>query len=307
MPDWQERITRETEPAVRVEHDLRYRLAEPLILGARTWCDLGCGNGVAAADALGGAFGGRAVLVDLEQPAVEAAAAEIGVADTVALTADLSQREDLARVREALTGGEGPRVVTCFEVIEHLPTFVPLVELLSELAEAGDATVLLSVPNDELWALENPYHETMWGEGAFAELRSVLPESTVVARQVELRGSAVAPEGGGGEVHLTVDVPDERAPTHFLAALGPQASAIHLHAAVSAVDLDERRRWEREREAGLAYLAEVQRQNDAFREELQGHYAELDARRRYIHELETKLGLPLSGEPQPDERPAPGA
>jgi 2-polyprenyl-3-methyl-5-hydroxy-6-metoxy-1,4-benzoquinol methylase len=307
MPDWQERITRETEPAVRVEHDLRYRLAEPLILGARTWCDLGCGNGVAAADALGGAFRGQAVLVDLEQPAVEAAAAEIGVADTVALTADLSQPEDLARVREALTGGDGPRVVTCFEVIEHLRTFVPLVELLSELAEDGDATVLLSVPNDELWALENPYHETMWGEGAFAELRSVLPEGTVVARQVELRGSAVAPEGGGGEVEVVVDVPDERAPTHFVAALGPQASAIHLHAAVSAVDLDERRRWEREREAGLAYLAEVQRQNDAFREELQGHYAELDARRRYIHELETKLGLPLSGEPQPDEQPAPGA
>ena len=65
MPDWQERITRETHPAVRVEHDIRYRLAEPLILGARTWADLGCGNGVAAADVLGGAYSGRAVLVDV--------------------------------------------------------------------------------------------------------------------------------------------------------------------------------------------------------------------------------------------------
>ncbi len=59
MPDWQERITRHTHPEVRVEHDLRYRLAEPLILGARTWADLGCGNGVAAGDVVGGAFARR--------------------------------------------------------------------------------------------------------------------------------------------------------------------------------------------------------------------------------------------------------
>src|SRR3712207_9525019 len=73
MPDWQERITRETNPAVRVEHDIRYRLAEPLILGARSWADLGCGNGVAAADVVGGMYPGRAVLVDIEQDAVDAA------------------------------------------------------------------------------------------------------------------------------------------------------------------------------------------------------------------------------------------
>jgi 2-polyprenyl-3-methyl-5-hydroxy-6-metoxy-1,4-benzoquinol methylase len=298
MPDWQERITRETNPAVRVEHDLRYRLAEPLILGARTWCDLGCGNGVAAAETLGGAFGGRAVLVDVEQSAVETASGELGIEDTVAVAADLTRPEDLARVREALTAGDGPRVITCFEVVEHLGTFVPLLELLSELAEAGDATVLLSVPNDEFWTIENPYHETMWGEGAFAELRSLLAPGAVVARQLQLQGSIVVPEGRDGDARATVEVhASEEVPTHFLAAMGPEAATLGVHAGVAATDLDERRRWERQREADNAFLAELQRQNDEFRAELQRHYREFEDWRRYIHELEGELGRPLSGEP----------
>ena len=45
MPDWQERITRDTEPAIRVEHQLRYSLAAPLVHASALWCDLGCGTG----------------------------------------------------------------------------------------------------------------------------------------------------------------------------------------------------------------------------------------------------------------------
>ena len=304
MPDWQERITRETNPALRVEHDLRYRLAEPLILGARTWIDLGCGNGVAAAEALGGAFDGRAVLVDVDADAVEAAANEIN-GDTTPLQADLTDREALARVREAILAGEAPRAITAFEVIEHLTTFVPLVELLSELAEQGEATVVLSVPNDDFWAIDNPFHATMWGEGSFAELRSILPEGAVVASQLALQGSAVVPEGQDGQ---SVDVPIEPSaegavPTHFLTALGPQAAALTVHAGVAQTDLDARRAWERQREADLAYMevlhrrvAELQAENDTFRAELQGNHKEFEDWRTYIHELEGKLGLPLSGD-----------
>ncbi|HEV2814010.1 MAG TPA: hypothetical protein VGW10_12230 [Solirubrobacteraceae bacterium] len=304
MPDWQERITRETNPAVRVEHDLRYRLAEPLILGARTWADLGCGNGVAAADAVGGSYPGRAVLVDAEEKAVQAAAAEVRAGETVPLVADLTDRDALRRVRETLLEGTGPRAVTCFEVIEHLTTFVPLVELLSELAEAGEATVLLSVPNDDFWAIENPFHETTWGEGSFAELRSLLPGGTVVARQLALQGSAVVPEGHDGE-RLSVPIqPDAEGavPTHFLAAMGPDAAALTAHAGVAQTDLDEQRAWERQREADLAHLealhahiAKLQAENDGFRAELQQNHREFEDWRRYIHELEGKLGLPLSG------------
>lgn len=307
MPDWQERITRETNPAVRVEHDLRYRLAEPLILEARTWADLGCGNGVAAAEAVGGMYPGRAVLVDAEERAVQTAAAELRAGETVPLTADLTERDQLQRVRETILAGAGPRAVTCFEVIEHLTTFVPLVEMLSELAEGGEATVVLSVPNDDFWAIENPYHETTWGEGSFAELRSLLPGGTVVARQLALQGSAVVPEGHDGE-KVTVPIhpsAEGAVPTHFLAAMGPHASALGVHAGVAQTDLDEQRAWERQREADLAHmealhaqLAKLQGENDAFRAELQGNHKEFEDWRRYIHELEGKLGVPLSGEPK---------
>ncbi|HEX2086105.1 MAG TPA: hypothetical protein VHF89_10515 [Solirubrobacteraceae bacterium] len=311
MPDWQERITRETNPAVRVEHDLRYRLAEPLILAARTWADLGCGNGVAAADALGGMYHGRAVLVDAEEKAVAAAAAEVRAGETVPLVADLTQREQLARVRDTLLEGEGPRAITCFEVIEHLRTFVPLVELLSELAEAGEATVLLSVPNDDFWALENPFHETMWGEGSFAELRSMLPGGTVVARQLALQGSAVVPEGHDRE-RLSVPIQptaEGAVPTHFLAAMGPEAHVLTAHAGVAQTDLDAQRTWERQRESDLAHMealhahiAKLQGENDRFREELRQNHKEFEDWRAYIHELEGKLGLPLSGQAEATPR-----
>ena len=41
MIDWQERITRETGAAIRVEHRVRYALAAPLIARAPLWADLG--------------------------------------------------------------------------------------------------------------------------------------------------------------------------------------------------------------------------------------------------------------------------
>lgn len=266
MPDWQERMTRETAPALRAEEDLRYRFAGPLVLGARTWADLGCGTGAAAAEVVGGMFTGRAVLVDADEAVLEPAAAAIAAADTLTLAADLADRDALARVRAALLDGPAPRTVTCFEVIEQLETFVPLVELLSDLAEAGEATVLLSVPNDELWALGRG--RTTWGEGSFAELRSLLPGTAVVARQLPLQGSAVVPEGRDGEKVTVALAPrgEGAVPTHFLAAMGPQAGALGVHAAVAQTDLDAQRAWERQREVDTAYLeAECKR----LREELE--------------------------------------
>src|SRR5436190_1252429 len=123
MTDWQERITRQTPPAIRVEHYARYRLVAPLVGRSETWCDLGCGNGLAATAGLDGARPERARGVD----------------------------------------------------------------------------VVLSVPNDAFWAIQNPHHQTMWSEGAFEELRRLLPESAVVMRQVALAGSAVVPLDSEGE------------------------------------------------------------------------------------------------------------
>ncbi len=284
MTDWQERITRETEPAIRAEHDLRYRFAAPLVLGSQTWCDLGCGNGLAAAAALGDAFAGRAVLADADPGAVQQATGTVHAGQVDGLTADLTDPAGLDSVRAALLAGDAPRAVTCFEVVEHLGTFVPLLETLVALAADHDTTTVLSVPNDAFWAIENPFHETMWSEGAFAELRTLLPDGAVLAHQVALAGSGVV-VGDEAQAHHVVDVALRAgAPTHFLAAFGPRAGELRGAVAVEQADLDEQRAWVRRRDSDLLHLI-----------------AERDDWRAYIHSLEDQLNLPRSGT---DERRA---
>ena len=276
MPDWHERLTRGTNPAVRAEHHLRYALAAELLRTAPVWTDLGSGAGVAAADALGGeAFGGPVVLVDLDADAVAEAARAVPAAATTAVQADLATDDGIARVREAVTAAGDGGLVTCFEVVEHLPTFVPLLELLTELAAGHGHTVVLSVPNDAFWAIENPYHLAMWGEGAFDELRRLLPAEHVVARQVPLAGSAVV-VGDGDAPPLqppAVAVGADRVPSHLLAAFGPRAGELHAAAHVTALDLQGQRRWERERESQLAH-----------------HEAELAELRAYVEGASAEFG-----------------
>jgi 2-polyprenyl-3-methyl-5-hydroxy-6-metoxy-1,4-benzoquinol methylase len=293
MPDWYERITQETPPDILAEHDLRYALVAPLIAESSLWCDLGCGNGIGAAAALAGRQpGGRVVLVDNDGEATAAAKRELGIADAVAITTDLASADGLARVREHVSGEEGT-VVTCFEVIEHLESFVPLVSMLGELVEGG-ATVVLSVPNDAFWNTRNPYHLAAWGEGAMAELRSVLPASHVVLHQVALSGSAVLPADGEEAFEIGVHARAAGPPTHFIIAMGARADRVQPGAQVAQVDVVAQRSWERQREAHLAVAeATIAKQSKFFEDT-----------RRYIHELETKLGLPLSGEGEDESPPA---
>jgi len=288
MPDWEERITRDTEPVLRAEHELRYELAAPLVAGSDLWCDLGCGNGVAGTRALAQGAPRRAVLVDVAADALEQARGALELDDVATVEADLATEDGVAKVRAALLerSGGGPSCLTCFETIEHLETFVPLVVMLAELAEEHGFTIVLSVPNDAFWGIENPYHQTMWGEGSFEELRRLLPAGHEVLRQVELRGSAVV--AGEDERELRVAVSPDGVPTHFIAAFGPATALLAPGARVTQADLDDQRRWERQREADLGYLPGVQRHVRWTSEE----FADW---RRYIHELETELGRPLSG------------
>jgi SAM-dependent methyltransferase len=252
MPDWQERITRDTKPSIRVEHDLRYAAAAPIVRGSSAWADLGCGAGVAAADALGDEALGRVILVDADADALDQAGRDLRARETVRVEADLSTEAGVAAVRAAL--GDTPGVITCFEVIEHLESFVPLVDALVELAAAG-WTVVLSVPNDAFWALENPYHHTMWGEGAFDELRRLLPADAAIAHQVPLDGSHLVLETFAGVLDVPAVAPRADAvPSHFIAAFGPQAGLLASRALAIPSDLDGRRTWERQRESTLAVL-----------------------------------------------------
>lgn len=301
MPDWQERITHETEPAIRVEHTLRYALAAPLVHASSLWCDLGCGTGVGAAQGLGGKLAARTLLVDVASDALEHARRELPGENVSAMQADLSTEEGTAAVAAALTeqADGGQATITCFECIEHLSSFVPLVSTLVRLAEQHGFTVVLSVPNDAFWSIENPHHQTAWGENAFEELRSLLPEDHVMLRQVVLQGSAVVRADADPELRpVPVELEPSGVPSHLLVAFGPERAGVAPEAAVAQVDMEAQRRWQRQREADLSLLKD-------YGTEIQAMSKELAEYRAYIHDLERRLGLPLSGEPQTDESRVP--
>lgn len=246
MPTWQDRITNRSEPATRVERELRYRYAAPAIASAKLWCDLGATGAVEVPDG----FAGEILFVNAADPPQGART----------LRADLNTQEGVAAVAAELQG-DGV-VVTCFGVIERLATFVPLLEMLDSLKKAS---VLLSVPNDALAG-----GPSAWGEGAFAELRSLLPVDHSIVAQLALAGSSIGAADG-------------RAPTHFIAAWG--VGTLDEARDVVAVDLAEQHGWVRRQEADLAYYR-------AAYEEL---HAEHDALVARLHELEQR----------PRELPAP--
>ncbi len=321
MSDWQERITHETPPAIRAEHELRYRLAASLILDSGRWADLGCGNGVAAAAALGAARPAHAVLVDVDERAAAGAARELGLPEDSALAADLTDPADLQRISDALLHEEGePPVVSCFEVIEHLASFVALLEWSSTLAQEHGATFLISVPNDAFWSLQNPHHLTAWGEGAFEELRGLLPTEQTLLRQVAVTGSAMVGWDAPAEAHeLAVTAGGEgTVATHFIAAFGPRHGELHTGALALQADMAAQRRWERQRENDLALMQKVAGEHEAEvqaldekiveqREELRERTVWFEEWRTYIHELERELGRPPAGSPEAIEQERSGA
>lgn len=254
MADPHQRLLRTAPPALAAERAARYRLAAPLIARSATWCDLGCGDGSAAAAALGeaGAPAG-AVLVDAEEGLAREAARAIGAAGAAAVGADLESPEGLAAVRDRVLVGEGERVVTCFGLLERVSVFVGVVELLVELATEHDATVLLSVPNTVELPGELPRNGTIWGESAFAELRRMLPVGHVLLRQIVLQGSAILPAGReeAPDAHVAAAA---AAPSHLLAAFGPGAASLSATSVLAAVDLRAQRAWEDTREAELRFL-----------------------------------------------------
>jgi hypothetical protein len=128
-------------------------------------------------------------------------------------------------------------VVTAFETIEHLEDFAETVEALIELSAERDATVVLAVPN-HAFAQATEGTRTSWDAGAFAELRSLLPEGHVVLHQLALRGSAVAQaDAAPGARAVEAEVDPAGAPVAFLAAFGPRAGDLGTAACVAQADL----------------------------------------------------------------------
>jgi trans-aconitate methyltransferase len=250
---WEERISPESDALLIGEHEARYRFARPAVEAADVWCDLGCGTGITSARAVRDVVPSDVVLVDADEEALaEAGRSYDGVA-VERRRVDLTSRADLDALAERLTAGGGRVVVTCFEVIEHLPDFVPVIEWMRALAEDG-ATVVISVPNDVFTAVKNPFHLTMWGSSTVEELRHLLPEDHVVAGQLALGGSVVAVDAddpAAVEVSATVRVTG--VPLQHLLAFGPDAGELRSSSVVVVTDVAAQRVWERQREVDNLY------------------------------------------------------
>jgi hypothetical protein len=89
---------------------------------------------------------------------------------------------------------------------------------------------------------------------------------------------------------VNIEPTAEPVATHFLVAFGPAAERLGGAAEVAEADLLEQRRWERQRESDSAHLQATE----------QWLRSELEDWRGYIHELERRLGLPLSGKQDPE-------
>jgi hypothetical protein len=112
----------------------------------------------------------------------------------------------------------------------------------------------LGVPNDATGDDGAAGRQTSWGEGAFAELRSLLPAGHVVWHQLALRGTAVVPAGHEGLHEGAVAVTDDGAPVAFLAAFGPEAQRLAPAVGVVQVDAEAERAARAAADAELAYL-----------------------------------------------------
>jgi hypothetical protein len=202
------------------------------------------------------------VLADLSADALGEAMRNLGRSDIDGRVVDLTSPIALDELRAALVDRPGPLVITCFEVIEHLPTITPLIGFLRAAADEG-ATVVMSAPNDVFSGVTNPYHVTAWGTTTFEELLQFLPADRVVSAQLSVEGTTIL-HGGGGEppASAPAPLPFEAAPFAFVVAFGPLAEELESVTSTSVLDSVNQRMWELQRATDLEYyrrrLAELE-------------------------------------------------
>ncbi len=256
---FEEYVSSESLPSIRAEHEIRYRAAFATLACGASWCDLGCGTGVASAAALPDNFAGDVLLVDRASSLLEEAAGNLPRLRVTRLLADLATRDGTALISEELAAPRWRQcTVTCFEVLEHLENVDPIISLFRELAFRGTCTVVLSVPNDAFTGVRNPYHLGKWGSSATEELAQLLPTPLVQARQLPLQGSyIVRADRPEREVPLSVRLDPAAEPSHFLLAFGPHSHRLAENGVLLQNDIAAQRAWERQREADLAYLRQL--------------------------------------------------
>jgi hypothetical protein len=184
---------------------------------------------------------------------VDALAEGREVVDAAALAGEPPDGAALvAALRERV--GQGA-VIACSGLLERLSDFVVVVEALVALASEREATVVLGVANEAFTGSSASDGGSVWGSGAVAELRQLLPADHVAFHQLALRGSALVPAGAGAELRVPVES-DARTtvPIGFVLAFGPRADRLVPAGLVSAADLVAERAHERARTAELEVL-----------------------------------------------------
>lgn len=276
---FEERIAPTSAPELVAEHEARYRFARPVIRAAGTWCDLSCGTAAGSSRAMEGELPPRVVLTDIDREALAGATDRMarscgGTAPGLeSFVVDLTSGTELDALCRRLEEGPLPLVLTCFEVIEHLPTFVPLVTTLLELGRRG-ATVVLSAPNDAFSGVANPFHVTTWGSSSVAELRQMLPADHVIAAQVSLEGTAITRPGHPlAAPLLPPDDQREVPPLAYLLAWGPAADSLGSCSVAAVGDTLGHRVWESQRDVDNQYFRTAAAQT----ERLSARVAELEA------------------------------
>lgn len=279
MTQWEERISGSSDVLLLGEHQVRYGWARDVIAASGSWCDLGCGTAAASSRAVGDVLPEHVLLVDVEAEALEEAQRAFAPAPVRTGQVDLTSPAELAALSEQLDALPGPLAITCYEVIEHLSDFGPLIEWLAAGSQDG-ATVAISVSNDVFTSVKNPFHVTMWGSSTVEELRGLLPDDHVVAVQAALSGSVVT---DGSQVHISgiVDDVTDVVPLQYMMGFGPAADRLRANAVVLSTDVAAHRVWERQREVDNAYYRSVA-----------ARVPELEAR---IVELEAQIGAVRTG------------
>jgi hypothetical protein len=171
--------------------------------------------------------------------------------DAAALAGDPPDADALVgALREQAREGS---VIACVGVLERLASFAGVVHALVAAAER-QATVILALPNDAVAEAATGERRSVWGDGAVAELRGLLPTDHVAFNLLALRGAALVPVGAEVGVNVGVEATRAVAPAGFVLAFGPQAQQLQAAASVVAADLTAERSHERARTAELEVL-----------------------------------------------------
>ena len=141
---------------------------------------------------------------------------------------------------------------------------------------------MLSVPNDAFWPIESPWHADDVGRG---RVRGAAPAAARRPRRRQAGAAAGLLDRSRGHRRRSTRPAFTPLPDAVAVALPRRVRPARRRdrAALSAVaqtDLAEQRRWERQREANLAF----------YEDRIQWAQREFGEWRGYMNELETKLG-----------------